>query len=747
MAQKTPVVYNEALQEYAPVATGDTLDSAFISKADMLSSDPQNVITLGSDGKLFVSVDKNVLSENPSNILHKDLVGKVLLQATDLVSSDAGNGLHLGTDQKLFTPGLSTDENNALRKGNDGGFFINARDLISTESMNPFCVDCKGKLRFDTSILPPPPRVVSDHKDNVLSEDDDGSAYLLLKDLTNDSCDNMLSVVTGLFFSLFAIGLIVSRLTGNQIVDDGYGRLYCAPLKFLVSKDVNNLTVLDEDGAILSKAALEIDQMENRLNLVNSNGDSISSVKLPEVAQANFLRHVELFEQAPGARPVLKMDFIIFNGEEESVLVDFDVVFPGWKTSGPGIYTDGRGNIRLSVDRTLNFPTASRVGVNCHAIAGYGLYVAKNPDDDDILAVNCGNGLFVNPDGKLTLNIDGEDKVVTFTDGKLGAAIQLRAQRNAGSGENFLLLKGKDDRSISSINLLNGLTATAIDEKMAITIATASEIHEGDQTPVNSDAVLSAIDSIVLRTDPVPTEGSTNPIQSGGVYDSVAGLERSLGAAVNDLIARIDRVGDFDDTPKEGSAKAVQSQGVKHFVDQKCSEIADDITEVQNQIAEINTWDIYRVRVDSDEAHPIYLTGILTAGEGASNSHLAVNSSVYEQEGELHARKFIGKVEASKIEGAVTATLLKSSSFESVTLEGERNKLVAPLAHDSYRIWGFARAVNMTSGETRDIYISGTYGRGATVLELREGFEFVATTGMDEGYSYRNLNVLPLALE
>lgn len=216
---------------------------------------------------------------------------------------------------------------------------------------------------------------------------------------------------------------------------------------------------------------------------------------------------------------------------------------------------------------------------------------------------------------------------------------------------------------------------------------------------------------------------------------------------MNDLIARIDRVGDFDDTPKAGSAKAVQSQGVKRFVDQMGARIAVDMTEVKNQIAEINTWDIYRVRVDSDEAHPIYLTGILTAGEGASNSHLAVNSSVYEQEGELHARKFIGKVEASKIEGAVTATLLKSSSFESVTLEGERNKLVAPLANDSYRIWGFARAVNMTSGETQDIYISGTYGRGATVLELREGFEFVATTGMDEGYSYRNLNVLPLALE
>ena len=742
MAQKTPVVYNEALQEYAPVATGDTLDSAFISKADMLSSDPQNVITLGSDGKLFVSVDKNVLSENPSNILHKDLVGKVLLQATDLVSSDAGNGLHLGTDQKLFTPGLSTDENNALRKGNDGGFFINARDLISTESMNPFCIDCKGKLRFDTSILPPAPRVVSDHKDNVISEDDDGSAYLLLKDLTNDNCDNMLSVVD----NKLHIGYenIVSRLAGNQIVDDGYGRLYCAPLKFIVSRDNLNLTTLDEDGAILTTASLEVSTLDNKLNLVNAQGITVSTVTLPEVAQASFLDGVEFFQSRPGEPYKLRMTFRMSSGSMKDIMVDVDQLFPGYKTAGAGLWFAPNGSLELNIGDNLTTSTAGqRLDVNTYHLAGAGLSATEEKN----LTVNCGDGLFVNSDGKLTLNIDGADKVITFTDGKLGADIQLRSQRNAGSGENFLLLKGKDDRSISSINLLNGLTATTVDDKMAITIVTASEIHEGDQTPVNSDAVLSAIDSIVLRTDPVPTEGSTNPIQSGGVYDSVAGLERSLGAAVNDLIARIDRVGDFDDTPKEGSAKAVQSQGVKHFVDQMGARIAADITEVQNQIAEINTWDIYRVRVDSDEAHPIYLTGILTAGEGASNSHLAVNSSVYEQEGELHARKFIGKVEASKIEGAITATLLKSSSFESVTLEGERNKLVAPLAHESYRIWGFARVVNMTSGEIRDIYISGTYGRGATVLELREGFEFVATTGMDEGYSYRNLNVLPLALE
>ena len=56
----------------------------------------------------------------------------------------------------------------------------------------------------------------------------------------------------------------------------------------------------------------------------------------------------------------------------------------------------------------------------------------------------------------------------------------------------------------------------------------------------------------LLTFDQVPTDGSTNPVESNGIFDALAGKQ--------DLLT-------FDQTPTAGSTNPVESQGIKAYVD------------------------------------------------------------------------------------------------------------------------------------------------------------------------------------
>lgn len=70
---------------------------------------------------------------------------------------------------------------------------------------------------------------------------------------------------------------------------------------------------------------------------------------------------------------------------------------------------------------------------------------------------------------------------------------------------------------------------------------------QGSSNPVKSGGVYAALQNVSVETDAVPTEGSTKAVQSGGVYAALQGKQNSLT---------------FDSIPIQGSQNPVTSNGV-----------------------------------------------------------------------------------------------------------------------------------------------------------------------------------------
>ena len=70
---------------------------------------------------------------------------------------------------------------------------------------------------------------------------------------------------------------------------------------------------------------------------------------------------------------------------------------------------------------------------------------------------------------------------------------------------------------------------------------------QGSANPVTSGGVYAALQNVSVQTDAVPTQGSTKAVQSGGVYSALQGKQNTLT---------------FDSTPTQGSTNPVTSGGV-----------------------------------------------------------------------------------------------------------------------------------------------------------------------------------------
>lgn len=115
-----------------------------------------------------------------------------------------------------------------------------------------------------------------------------------------------------------------------------------------------------------------------------------------------------------------------------------------------------------------------------------------------------------------------------------------------GSGtDNYNELSNKPQ--INSVTLSGNKSLDALGIQAQLTFDT--EPTEDSTNPVESGGIYSALASKqdTLTIDATPTENSSNPVQSGGTYTALAGKQDTLT---------------FDDSPTSGSSNPVKSGGV-----------------------------------------------------------------------------------------------------------------------------------------------------------------------------------------
>ena len=127
-----------------------------------------------------------------------------------------------------------------------------------------------------------------------------------------------------------------------------------------------------------------------------------------------------------------------------------------------------------------------------------------------------------------------------------------------GSGaDNYNELSNKPQ--INSVTLSGNKSLEALGIQSQLTFDT--EPTEDSTNPVESGGVYSALASKqdTLTIDDTPTENSSNPVQSGGTYTALAGKQDTLT---------------FDDSPTNGSSNPVKSGGVYSALSDKQDTLA-----------------------------------------------------------------------------------------------------------------------------------------------------------------------------
>lgn len=775
MAKIDPVIYDEVQHTHTPAPAGSTLavsyiplsvDSAnvitkdddgvllkaedLVSKVagniisvagdkklyaaigDLVSADTGNIITYGTDNKLF-AVMSDVLSVKVTNVLKKDASGKILLEAQDLISADKGNGISLGSDNKLKSIGISEDGCNCLHKGEDGGLYISAEDIVSHDSMSPFSV-CNGKLYFDVSWLPEAQTIVSGNSCNLIQADNDGAAFLKGSDIVSTDTGNYIHV--GCDGKLYAgYSDVVSALDANLLQDDGSGKVLLTTNRFLNSS-TNNLISLDDNGKMLAKVALAYDNATGRLDLTGTNGGVLSTVTIP--TKTSVLKSADIVVNPIGQPAGTFIKFVFTTEEGETVsYANLKALTNIYKGGTAVDVTDYTINVKYGKGIKL---VADKLTVDMDRLAGNGLMLSNDVvTGEDNLAVNLGNGLDFDDNNAIEVVLHPDQQVLYASDNGLAAFFGMHT--STANGSDVLECYDHNGDSILStrITLGDGLEA---ENGSIIKVKTVDALTAGDKTPVNSDAVLAAIDSGTAAYDNVPTSGSSKAVKSDGIFTAIKDA-KDIAAADDALLEqRIVALEDKDTTPTKGSTKAVTSNGVYTAIETAKEELTVVDDTLSDRIDALEQKDSYQVRTNSDATNVIYLCGSVSATP--TETYMFYNPNVYLSGNTFHADKFDGKVEGSNVTGDVTARLLKSYAFEAPSLTSDRLSVVAPGAYSSYRVWGFVRCLDGNGG-TEDIYVSGTYAGGAKIVTRTAGKEVQDPTGDYAGFSYRNLNCLPLA--
>ena len=166
-----PIVPTSNKKQYVVAPDGSVLDVGLIP----VSKDAKNLLTVDDEG--------------------------LCVKASDIVSRSPDNMLRVGADGRLFisgtiSPELSADAYNYARIGRDGGLFIGGNDILSNGDINLLTIDpTDHKIILTRAGLLKAMPLVSTDKDNVISSGSDGGAYLTIDDLIAD--DDPLLFVNG----------------------------------------------------------------------------------------------------------------------------------------------------------------------------------------------------------------------------------------------------------------------------------------------------------------------------------------------------------------------------------------------------------------------------------------------------------------------------------------------------------------------------------------------------------------------
>ena len=317
-----PVVINSDGSKHVTIETGDKLDSQYINKDTLISSDENNQLKAGTDGNLFVppaeqqSIDPATLvSAEAGNTLTTAVDGKLFVPApaapdvptpSELISTDLGNSITTGTDGKLIAKAVSTDANNLIQRGGDNGAHIEASDIISSGTeenlLSVNAVDHRvqlptAKINDIIEHKIGDIKIVSNDADNKLSVGSDGGAYfnggsggaeVTAGEGIKVSSDNEISVRYG-------HGLAINDTTNKLYVDE-------SQLELQQISVASTDKILSLSASVLSATvSMTYNAGTGYLTMYGKNGEELSSVYMPGSTSA--LISVEVTTEPPAGYP------------------------------------------------------------------------------------------------------------------------------------------------------------------------------------------------------------------------------------------------------------------------------------------------------------------------------------------------------------------------------------------------------------------------------------------------------------
>ena len=156
------------------------------------------------------------------------------------------------------------------------------------------------------------------------------------------------------------------------------------------------------------------------------------------------------------------------------------------------------------------------------------------------------------------------------------------------------------DALISALNAVNGDSIWNADDTPT----------EGSTHPITSGGVFTALagKEDKLRFDTVPTQNSGNPVTSGGVYDALQDMQESLvfdeaptpgstnpvtSRGIYSALQNAQSIIDFDDVPTQGSGNPVTSDGIFEALAGKQDTLQYDETPTVNSEKVVKSGGVY----------------------------------------------------------------------------------------------------------------------------------------------------------
>lgn len=297
-----PVVINSDGSKHVIAAPDDKLDSQYIDKGGLISSDANNQLKAGTDGNLFVppaeaqTVDPaTLISAETGNALTTAVDGKLFVPTpvapvvpppSDLISTDLGNSITTGTDSKLIAKAVSTDANNLIQRGGDNGAHLEASDIISSGTeenlLSVNAVDHRvqlptAKINDIIEHKLGDLHIVSTDANNKLSVGSDGGAFydggsggaaVSAGEGIKVSSDNEISVRYG-------HGLAVNDTTNKLYVDES--QLDIQQVSVAMSDKILSMS----NNVLSATVSMSYNAGTGYLTLFGKNGEELSSEYMP----------------------------------------------------------------------------------------------------------------------------------------------------------------------------------------------------------------------------------------------------------------------------------------------------------------------------------------------------------------------------------------------------------------------------------------------------------------------------------